>query len=296
MIFDKIPFSIWLGVIGVFGLCWGSFLNVCIYRLPRHGLRIDRPLFSFCPHCYITLKWYENLPLLSYFLQGGRCRTCRVLIPLRYPLVELLTGALLVFLAYRYLQPTSLDWPKMVIYGGFVSALIVCSFVDIDLRIIPDEIDKTGMLFAPVLAAVYPKLHPSPFPMPTLGKAWFGQSPAIQAVLHSLAGIAAGAGIIWLVAIVGKKIFAKEAMGFGDVKYMGMIGGFLGYKHVLMAFLIACFLGAFFGIIQKILTKDSYIPFGPFLSIGALSMLFFPHRILHFVFYTYPQWLKEVAI
>ncbi|RME86271.1 MAG: prepilin peptidase [Planctomycetota bacterium] len=293
---DHINFMIPL-IAGLFGLCVGSFLNVCIYRIPRDGVSIGWPLFSFCPHCFSTLHWYENLPVFSYFIQKGKCRSCYIWISPRYPFVEILTAAIFAFLAHRFLHWPQISWSLFFIHSLLLCSLLVASFIDLDLRIIPDEIDKPGMVLAPILSYLVPSLHlkkdlvslPSSFP------SFFHTLPA-KAALSSLLGILVGSGVILAVGILGKILFQKEAMGFGDVKFMGMIGGFLGWKATLIAFLLACFLGAFVGILKKMVSRDSYIPFGPFLALGAVGMLYWRQPILHLIFYEYPRWLKQLWI
>ncbi len=278
----------------VFGAIIGSFLNVVIYRLPRadEGLSISHPRLSLCPQCKATIRGYDNIPLLSYFILKGRCRACRAKIPLRYFVVELLTASLFAYLAVLY-QP---HWALAAVYAALTAALIAVTFIDIDLMIIPDKIDIPGMVLAPAISAALPALHQNG-DLASLGLS-IG-SPHLAAAVSSGLGIAVGAGIIWLIALAAEGVLAllrrlrwtekTEAMGFGDVKLLGMIGGFLGWKGVLLTLLLACFAGSAIGIVLRLVTKDSYIPFGPFLSLGALGVILWRAEVVHFIFDVWPR-------
>jgi len=267
---------------GLFGLALGSFLNVVIYRLPRKCDSVLRGR-SFCPQCLKRIAWYDNIPLLSYVILRAKCRHCGARISPRYFLVELLTGGLFVFLAYRFLLDNSgagafaETWPLFLIYGGLTAALIACTFIDIRLRIIPDEIDKPFIVIGPVVSFIYPALHKST----TEHFIWREQimdwpmADNLVGLFCSVFGILVGAGIIICVGIFGKALFKKEAMGFGDVKFLAMIGGFVGWDMTLLAFLMACFLGAVIGLVMMIVTKDHYMPFGPYLALGAAAVILF---------------------
>jgi len=228
----------------VLGLLFGSFFNVCIYRIPRQE-SIAFPA-SHCPHCQQPIKPWDNIPVLSYLLLGGKCRACRVPIAWRYPAVEALTAGIFVVLLHTYGISYELLW-----YLILLCALLVISFIDFDHRIIPDVISLPGIVLG--LSASY-----------FLPITWF------EAVL----GAVVGGGLIFAVGSVGGWVFKKEAMGGGDVKLMAMIGAFLGWKLALLTIFFASLVGAVIGIIQKIKTGQEYIPFGPFLSLGAVFALF----------------------
>ncbi|RKY29271.1 MAG: hypothetical protein DRP79_00885, partial [Planctomycetota bacterium] len=267
---------------GLFGLALGSFLNVVIYRLPRKCDSIFRGR-SFCPQCAKQIAWYDNIPLLSYILLGGRCRHCGARISPRYFLVELLTGGLFAYLAHRFLLDDTAaglfdeKWPLFLIYGGLTAALIACTFIDIRLRIIPDEIDKPFIVIGPVVSFFYPLLHKDTVENFIWRRqlADWPMAENFMGFFSSIFGVAVGAGIIILVGLFGKALFRKEAMGFGDVKFLAMIGGFLGWDMTLLAFLLACFTGALIGVVVMIVTKDHYMPFGPNLALGAVAVILF---------------------
>ncbi|MFA5793452.1 MAG: prepilin peptidase [Candidatus Brocadiia bacterium] len=303
-------------VIFIFGLLIGSFLNVCIYRLPRgkckscgHVVTTDEPVEacpkcnsksgfrrmsivspgSHCPSCNKPIRWYQNIPLFSYIFLLGRCAGCRTRISFRYPLVELLTGLLFALAAWQNLGPQAGpdNIIKFMIYIWLVAALIIITFIDIDLRIIPDEISIPGIILAPIVSAIFPFLHP----------ALFIKLPAhLDGFVSSLLGMIAGGGVVYLVGVVGKLVFKKDAMGFGDVKLMIFLGGFLGWYAILFTFILGCILGAIFGVISYFVTKDHYIAFGPYLALGALLMLFFRPQIVDFVIITYPQFIRNLLL
>ena len=285
-------------VAGCFGALIGSFLNVVIYRLPRESLSIGKPLRSFCPQCGKPLRWYENIPILSYMIQGRRCRGCRSIIPIRYPMVESLTVLLFVAVTLREMDGFLAAGPdRLELFGiylvhlALVMTAVVVTFIDIDFRISPNEINFTGIAAAPILSALMPKLHRDDSIYGLLE----GSLPAWSAsLLASLAGAAAGAAALLLVAAAGKRIFKKDAMGLGDVKYMALMGGFLGWAGCLLVFLLACLLGAAIGIGYKILTGRHEIPFGPFLSLGMVVLILFRAEVIEFVTRTWPNWVNSV--
>lgn len=268
---------------GVFGAMIGSFLNVVIHRLPK-GENLAWP-GSHCPKCGHDIRWFENLPIVSWLALRGRCRGCRQPISIRYPLVEALTAGLAVLVAWRFLAaPPEPQWPLFFAALVFTFALVPVTFIDFELRIIPDRITKPGMMLAPLISILVPGLHQTH---------WFPKiAPGAAALLLSALGMLAGAGAIWGMGALGKALFKKDAMGFGDVKLMGLAGGFLGPVGVLLAILLGCVSGAVAGILSWIITRDNYIPFGPFLSLGSLVMLLFRHDVVHFITVVYPSWFR----
>ncbi len=278
---------------GLQGLCIGSFLNVCIFRLPRNCMSVVKPR-SRCPKCLKWIAWYDNLPVVSWCLLGGKCRHCRNPISVRYTLVELLTGALFFYAGWRalYTGPVAEYGPPLqtsrvvefFVEAWLLSAMIVCTFVDLEFRILPDEITLSGVVIGLIVSAAFPFLHGGVSPVGGAGLyrwdeghglPWPIREPHLASLAASLAGAIAGGGSIWLVGELGERIFHKEAMGFGDVKYMAMIGAVLGWRGVLLTFVIACLAGSIFGIGKFIAVRRmGYVPFGPFLSFGALAMLF----------------------
>lgn len=239
------------------GLCIGSFLNVCIYRLPNSE-SIVHPRSS-CPQCGEMIKVYDNIPVASYIALGGRCRFCRVKIPMRYPVVELLGGlfALAVFLKFG-LHLESL------IYYVYIVALITVTFIDIDHRIIPDRITLPGI--------------------PLFFAASFGL-PAVTYV-ESLLGVLVGGGSLLLVAWVYSLVTKKEGMGGGDIKLLAMIGAVIGWQGVLFTIFVASLTGTLAGVaamLQAGKTENGMklkVPFGPFLSIGGILYIFFGTELI----------------
>jgi len=254
----------------VFGSIVGSFLNVCIVRLP-HEQSVVKPR-SHCVHCKKQITWLENIPFFSYLFLRGRCRYCGKTISPRYFLVELITALSFMGL-YEYFGLTGILWPYLVM----VSCFIVATFVDFEHRIIPDEVSVGGMFAGLVFSLVFPQLHDvMPF-----------DRPLVMVHLHSfglsLFGVLIGGGSIYIMGILGDFLFKKESMGGGDVKLLAMVGAFMGWKMALLAFFIAPFFGAVYGIIEKIRTKDTVIAYGPFLVLGALICLFWGDAIIHWI-------------
>lgn len=238
----------------VFGALIGSFLNVCIYRIPL-GMSIVSPPSS-CPNCGAAVPFYLNVPVLSYIVLRGRCYSCKAPFSARYPLVEALTGLMAVFTFMKF--GASVD---ALIYFAFICALIVITFIDLDLQIIPDVISLPGIALG--FAASFVLLDLS--------------------VLDSLIGLAFGGGILYLIAFGYHLITGQEGMGGGDIKLLAMIGAFLGWKGVLLTLLLSSFTGAITGVILMYAfgkgTKHA-IPFGPFLALGALLHLFFGESLI----------------
>jgi leader peptidase (prepilin peptidase)/N-methyltransferase len=238
----------------VFGAVIGSFLNVCIHRLPAKESVVYPP--SHCPGCGARIRSRDNIPLLSYVLLRGRCRSCGAPISLRYPVVEALSGALLVLLLYRF----GLS-PALGVYVAFVAALIVVSFIDLDHQIIPDVISLPGIVVGLVASAL-------------------GQGPPL---LDSVLGALVGGGILYAVAVGYHALTAREGMGGGDIKLLAMIGAFLGWRGVLVTLIVGSFTGAVVGISLILVRRtDSRvpIPFGPFLALGAVCALAFGDRLI----------------
>lgn len=323
------------------GAIIGSFLNVCIVRLP-HGKSVVFPS-SHCVHCQKAIAWYDNVPLLSYLILGGKCRNCRAPIGIRYFLVELIT-ALTFFLFYKYFGLKPILFPYLVMVSGF----IVATFVDFEHRIIPDEVSIGGTIVGFIFSVFIPQLH--------------GQDVYWKGALWSLIGLAAGGGAIYLMGLLGNlviprskrkvdsvakeelfqvmspigkeefealwrelercgyliikgeeadvldsfwevkraqdlnlgpefaglqkkvyKVLRMDTMGGGDVKLMAMVGAFMGWQCALLAFFLAPFFGALYGIVEKLRTKESTIAYGPFLVLGALISLFKGDEIIRWI-------------
>ena len=241
-----------------YGAIIGSFLNVCIARLPD-GRSIVRPP-SHCPKCQSFLAWYDNVPILSYLVLAGRCRTCRVRISAIYPAVEVLTGALAVALFLR-LGPTL----AFAGYFAFAAALVVITFIDLDYQIIPDVISLPGIVVGLAFSLASPLVTP----------------------LDAALGVLVGGGTLLAVAWLYKTFRGQEGMGGGDVKLLAMIGAFLGWQSIFVTLFVGSVIGSIIGVglmlYQRADTKLA-IPFGPFLAGGALVYLFWGDRILAFYF------------
>jgi leader peptidase (prepilin peptidase)/N-methyltransferase len=260
----------------VLGSILGSFLNVCVHRMPL-GESVVWPR-SHCPKCKKRIPGYDNIPFVSFILLRGRCRFCKERISLRYPLIELLTALSLVALFYCY--GLSFDF---FIYLVFISCLIVATFIDIQHRIIPDEISVGGLIVGFILSSTK-GLHLRPL------------SYDPKYVINSFLGIIVGGGIIYLTGFLFDLVYFKllknppiqgetESMGGGDVKLLAMIGAFLGWPQALITFFLAPFFGAVIGILNLIVKKDHTIPYGPFLSLAAIISLFWADKIISLILY-----------
>ncbi len=241
------------------GLIVGSFLNVCIYRLPKEE-SVVWPA-SRCLSCQKPIAGYDNIPVVSFIFLRGRCRQCGVKISWQYPAVEFLTAALFV-LFYRVF---GLSW-EGALYLFFSLGLLVQSFIDFRHQIIPDEITLPGILVGFVASGFFPGLH--------------GETFWARGLLQSLIGILAGGGSLYLVGTVAERILKKEAMGGGDVKLLAMIGAFLGWKAVFWTIFVSSLLGAGAGIYLRFKKGEERIPFGPYLAIAAFLYLFFGPRAI----------------
>jgi len=231
------------------GAAVGSFLNVLIYRLPEEK-SIILPA-SHCTICNHAIRFYDNIPLLSYLFLKGRCRNCSESISLRYPLVELLT-AIMSLMAYWKFGPSTQYLCAFV----FVCSLIAITFIDLDHQIIPDVISLPGIPIFFLAAVFVMKLR----------------------FLDAFLGFLIGGGVLFGVAFVYELITKREGMGGGDIKLLAMIGAFLGWQSLLFVLLVSSFAGAAVGITVMIVKGQDMkyaVPFGPFLSLGAIAYLFF---------------------
>jgi leader peptidase (prepilin peptidase)/N-methyltransferase len=234
------------------GACVGSFLNVCIYRIPREE-SVVAPR-SHCPHCGKMIPWYDNIPQFSFLALSGRCRNCKGVISVRYFLVELLTAVLFLLVWLYY----GLD-ARTPVYWLMVSGLILGTFVDFEHMIIPDRVTLGGVVAGLVLSPLIPSLHDVSGPLESLSAA--------------LIGMVAGAGLLWGIGLIGKWILRKDAMGMGDVKLLGGLGALLGWQAVLFTIMVSALLGSCVGV-GLILSRNkewqSRIPYGPYLAISAV--------------------------
>lgn len=238
----------------LFGSIVGSFLNVCIYRLPR-GESVVAPR-SRCPGCGKPIRAWDNIPILSFLILRGRCRDCGQPIAWRYPLVEGLTGILFALTVARY-GPTALAASLLL----FVAALVVIAFVDLDHQLIPNVITLPGI------------------PLGLLAGLAVGGPPILERVLGALTG----AGFLYLVLLYGDWWYQKEVMGEGDLNLMALVGAFLGWQAVILTLVLGCLSGALVGVTMialRRLDRHDHIPFGPFLVLGALVSLFWGNAVI----------------
>lgn len=245
-------------IVFIYGLCVGSFLNVCIFRIPE-SLSIIKPRSS-CPNCKTPIKGYDNIPVLSYVFLKGKCRECKIPISPRYPLTELFTGIMwgLTYMKFGFST-------EFFVYVIFISVLIVITFIDLDHQIIPDVISLPGIpLF--FIAAMF-------LPSPSL----------TDSLINSTGGILAGGGSLLFIAWSYELITKNEGMGGGDIKLLAMIGALIGPKGVLFTIFASSAIGTVIGLCVMIITRNNMrlaIPFGPFLSAGATIYIFFGPRII----------------
>lgn len=240
----------------VFGIMVGSFLNVVIVRLPKEKASIVFPA-SHCPQCQHPLAWYENIPVLSYLALRGRCRSCKCLIPLQYPLVEVAMAVLSTLVYYRF----GLSF-ELFLYGIFCAALLVIIFIDIHHQIIPDSISLPGIILG-------------------FAGSFFNESVTWQ---QSALGLFFGGGLLFAVAFGYSALTKREGMGGGDIKLLAMIGAFLGWQSLLFVIFASSVTGSLVGVAAMFKQKkggQTRIPFGPFLAIAAIVYLLFQQDILH---------------
>ncbi len=316
----------------VLGSCIGSFLNVCIHRFPakrrlRDQLWALNSHSSGCPRCATAIQWRDNIPLLGWLMLRGRCRSCRLPISMRYPLVELLTAVLFV-VVYQCEMPvnfwggvetaglSSFDGPQTVrtlqspvlwlhvrygLHIAMVCCLIVATFIDLELWIIPDGSTVPLMLSAVLVHTIFGQCWIVPLwfqdasiaatlrsALPE-GVSWLmfmwdaspfaAQQPHLHGFLVSTAGLVAGGGIVWLVRIIGAYVLRREAMGFGDVVLMAMIGSVIGWQPVIVVFFAAPVLAIGVAILSLVLRRRDEIPYGPWLSLAALLLLLFWNNV-----------------
>ena len=359
-VWARVPFHFWSLVFLVHGCLIGSFLNVCIHRMPLGESIVSPP--SHCPHCNYSIPWYLNVPLFTWLYLGGKCRNCAAPISIRYFLVELLTGLMFLgcWLSFGY-QSALLA----LIYSLFLAGLIVATFIDFEHFIIPDEITIGGVIVGFFVSLLVPQLH--------------GQTPVVAGIFRSVLGIVAGAGVIYFILRMGKLLFGRqrieipahtkiifsesavhlpdqeipyeeifyrhsdtiklhaqtvelcdrsykdvpvrlalqakklrigdeefdaetvnymeiaateitlprEAMGFGDVKFMAAIGAFLGWQAVVFSLMVSSIIGSMVGVTLILFGKrewSSRLPYGPYISIAATIWVFFGARLLEMIY------------
>jgi leader peptidase (prepilin peptidase)/N-methyltransferase len=249
--FDLLPYFIF-----TIGACFGSFFNVCIYRIP-----IERSVVSPGSHCAVCgspIPWQYNIPILSWLWLRGKSACCQTRIDLRYLIVEVMTGILFVAIWLRF--P---DRGLALSYLMLTCGMLVASFIDIDHFIIPDRFTLGGCVAGWICSALFPQLH--------------HQTTAWASFIESLRGAFVCGLTLYIVAEIGTKLFKKEAMGMGDVKFIAAIGSFLGASSIVFNLPVSAFLGSIFGIfliIGKQGTWGTRLPYGPFLALAALIWVF----------------------
>jgi len=238
----------------LFGAAIGSFLNVVMFRLPK-GISIVRP-HSFCPHCKKPIPWYENIPIVGYMYLGGKCSGCRKPISIHYPIIESLMGCLLLYLFISYGLAA-----QFFFYMYLFCSLIIIAGIDFSYQIIPDIISIPGIAIGLVFQII------------------------TNNFILGLIGALFGGGLILLLRVIGGWVYKKEVMGMGDVYLTAMIGAFVGFPLIIASIFIAALAGAILGVIYVISThqsRESPIPFGPFLGFGGIAVLVFNTQIIQF--------------
>ena len=263
------------------GCCVASFLNVCIWRLPREESVAWPP--SHCPNCNARIRWYQNIPVLSWLALRGRCANCHQPISARYLVVELLGGVLFLVAYFQWaagfflrmspplgLHPLACVWAVPACWLVF-SGLILGSFIDLDHFYLPDRVTIGGMLLGVPISFGVPEFQ--------------GETQRLTALYWSLGGLAAGFLGLWALSWLATKAVKKEAMGFGDVKLMGAVGAFFGPWAVLFTIVASSFIGAAVGVVMIAKGKAKLggftaVPYGPFIALGAVAWAFWGPRIL----------------
>ena len=239
--------------LAIFGLAVGSFLNVCIHRLPRKGSIVQPP--SSCPSCGYVLQWLDNIPVVSYLMLGGRCRKCRMPISIRYPIVELLTMAIFI-LHYVVFGADVILVPRLL----FACILIVLFAIDLEHHLLPNVITIPGIVVGLAFSTMLP-----------------------PGIVDALVGTVLGGGILWLIGEAYYRYSGVEGMGGGDVKMLAMIGAFLGWKLVILTLVFSSFAGALVGLLVIAIRRGGMkyaLPYGTFLSLAAFVSSLFGARIV----------------
>jgi leader peptidase (prepilin peptidase) / N-methyltransferase len=261
-LFTPAQWHILLGFVFAFGLCVGSFLNVVIYRLPLEQ-SVVHPR-SRCPSCGKLIPWYRNVPVLSWLVLRAKCGDCGAAISARYPLVEILTAVLFTAAAAR--EPSMLAWPVQFLFLGSVLA---CVFIDLDHWILPDKITLPGIVIGFLTA---PFVHPG---------------EPLDNLLTSGLGLLFGGGSLYFVALAYKAYAKKDGMGGGDIKFLAMVGAFLGLRGALITLFLSSILGSILGLFLILFRGkkgSTAIPFGPYLALGAFAAFFFGEALWQWYF------------
>ncbi len=237
----------------LYGLIFGSFANVLIFRIPREESPI-RPR-SYCYQCRTQIRWYDNIPVISWCVLKGKCRKCKAAISYRYPLVELLTG---VLFSLAYIQIGFHYYLIEVIL--FLFASVVCTFIDFDHMILPDEFTLSGIVIGLLGALLNPE----------------------RVFLEAFLGVLFGGGILWMLAYIYYLISGKEGMGGGDIKLLAWIGALVGWKAIPFVIMCSAITGSVVGLLVALKSNEGFktaIPFGPYLVLGAVLFIFYGQKI-----------------
>lgn len=262
--------GLWILLAGLFGLVFGSFANVCIYRLPRDQSILGR---SHCPHCDETVRWYDNIPVLSYLILGGRCRHCDEPISISYLLVELSSALIFMLSAWWWLSPANPDWLNFFVVVCFTLVSLAMTVVDLEFSILPNELNYFLMIVGLLLAGIphYPYAGESAlrFDMTQFSLA--------------LSGFLVGGGLFLFLAVISPYFYGRSALGMGDVKLIAAYGLWLGPQLVLFTIIFGALVGALVGTILMYYRGESLrteIPFGPYLCFAGLVGLLWGHEIV----------------
>lgn len=245
----------------ILGACIGSFLNVCIHRMPLEKSVVFPG--SHCPKCEKPIAVYDNVPVLSWFFLGGKCRGCKAGISPRYFLIELINAA-----AWLWLWKTFGLSPFFAAGAVLFSILLAVTVTDLETGLIPDKLSLPGLGAGIILSTVWPVLH--------------GQTVWYHGTLQSVLGVLAGGGILYGVGMLGNAVFRKDSMGGGDIKLLAMIGAFIGFKKVMLVFLLSPFPALPFALFARWFRKEETIPFGPFLAAAGLACFLYGDFLISF--------------
>ena len=245
------------------GACIASFLNVVIWRVPRGESIVSPP--SHCPKCGASIRWWQNIPILSWLALGGKCANCRAAISPRYILIELL-GGVLFLAAFLHMLKFGLPLHFLVVYWIWIALMIVGSFIDFDHQLLPDFVTVGGMALG-LVANAYDSFF------------FWGNIYWENYLLYCVGGLALGFGLLWLIRFLGTRAFKREAMGMGDVFLMGAVGALFGPVAVLFTLMTSAVAGSIVGIGMILLSKAKLgkfvaIPFGPYICLGCLAWMF----------------------
>ncbi len=240
----------------IYGAMIGSFLNVCIYRMPR-DISIMKPARSFCPSCEKQIPWYLNIPLFSFLMLGAKCKFCKTQIAWRYFFIELITACMFIYLW----KISGEAWVLFGIRAVFMSMLLVIIATDFETKLIPDLITFPGMVLGLLFSLVPDAL--------------FHQNLWYYRLAQSAMGLVCGYGVLLVTALLASWFLRKDSMGGGDLKLMGMMGAFIGWKSVFFVFMFSPFIALPFALWYRVSKKDEQVPFGPFLAFwGAAFFLY----------------------